>query len=190
MSFPIESVTVQRTGRALPGLVDPLERRVYLESGSDVRAGDVLAFRGYTRRVVAEPMVWASAGVVVEFEDASPLLPDLGQLLRPTGGLGPIDEETGLRIPPDAPVVWSGACLVEPAQSDGSIPEIGDQQVGVVPFTVEVPLALSDVRTGDVFKVTQSRDARLLVRLLVVKAVRASSTATTRTLLAFDNQGG
>lgn len=190
MTLPYEPVTIARTSATLQGLVDPHERRLYLALGVDVQVNDVAGFRGYTRRLVAVPEVWATAGVVAEFEDAPAALPDLGALYRASGDPPVLDENTGEYGPPvDDDPLWTGACRVEPAQSDGSNPEIGDQQVGIVPFVVTVPLALIDVRTGDLFKVSSSRDGRLLVRTLVVKAVRASSTGLVRELLAFDNQG-
>jgi hypothetical protein len=189
VALPYEPVTLVRTGAVLLGLVDERERQVYLSWDCGVQGGDLLAFRGVVRRVPAEPVVWAGAGVVAAYEAAPALMPDLGQLLR-GGGTQVLDETTGELTSTVGFPVWSGPCLVEPAQSDGSNPEIGDQQVGIVPFTVTVPLALTEIRPGDLFKVTSSRDARLLTRTLVVKAVRASSTEVTREVLAFDNQGG
>src|SRR5437868_12546022 len=179
MTLPRQSVVVQRTGSDLPGLIDQLERRIYFRGLPDVVAGDSLAFQSRVRRVEAQPVVWGQTGLVVSYEDAPAVLPDLGQLLR-GGGIPVLDETTGDLTVTAGAQVWSGACLVEPAQSDGSNPEIGDQQVGIVPFTVTVPLAVTDVRPGDLFKVTSSRDQRLLTRTLVVKAIRASSTALTR----------
>lgn len=193
-----EAVTVVRDGATvdvLQGAYDPLEGRVYLPYGADVLSGDTISVRGLTRTTSADRQDWHNpftnreAGSVVILDAAPASLPDLGQLLR-GGGSPVLDETTGELTPTAGTQVWSGACLVEPAQSDGSNPEIGDQQVGIVPFTVTIPLAVTDVRPGDLFKVTSSRDQRLLTRTLVVKAIRASSTALTRTLLAFDNQGG
>lgn len=182
-----EPVTVQRTGAAISGLFDPLERRLYLPGGDVVR-GDGVSLRGEVRRV-SDVQSWLGAGLVAVLDEQAVFLPDHADLLRGSGP-GVLDEDTGVISPANTATVWSGLCLVEPAQSDGSNPEIGDQQVGVVPFVVTVPLALTDVRPGDLFKVTQSRDARLLSRTLVVKAVRASSSELTREVLAFDNQGG
>lgn len=188
MGLPYEPVTIARTGEVLRGLVDPAERRIYLPLGTGVVAGDVAGFRGYTRRIVDTPEVWATAGVVATFEDAPPYLPDLGRLLR---GAGPpvLNEETGDLELVDPVTLWSGACSVESRDSEGATPEIGDQQVGIVPFVVTVPLALIDVRRGDLFETTQSRDGRLSQRGLMVTAVRASSSALVREVLAFDNQG-
>jgi hypothetical protein len=187
--LPYETVVNGRTGLTVSALIDPHERRLYFDLGVDVQAGDTVGFRGYTRRLTVLPEVWATAGVVAVYEDSPVYLPDLGELSRPTGP-GARDDTTGVRGPGSEDLVWSGPCLVEPAQADGTNPEIGDQQVGIVPFVVTVPLALTGVKVGDRMRITQSRDARLLVRTLVVKAVRASSSALTRDLLAFDNQGG
>lgn len=185
-----EPVSIARTGATLTALIDPRERRLYLESRSDVAIGDTVGFRGYTRRIVEQPQVWFTAGVVATYEDGPPAFPDLGQILR-AGNPGTLNEETGvIGDPADATVVWSGPCLVDARESDGSTPDVGDQRVGVVPFIVKVPLAVTDVRPGDNFRVTQSRDGRLLTRLLVVTAVRASSVDLVREVLAFDNQGG
>jgi hypothetical protein len=59
-----------------------------------------------------------------------------------------------------------------------------------VPFLLTVPLSLVDVKAGDQFRVSQSRDARLTTRLLTITAVRSSSSGLVRELVAFDNQGG
>lgn len=185
-----EIVTVQRTAARLTAWVDPLEHRLYLDDAStDVRAGDVLALRNTTRRVTSEPQVWTGAGLVVLYEAASALLPDLGQVLRGSGA-PVLDEDTGELTVPGSTSHWTGPCLVEPAQSDGLTPELGEQRVGIVPFLVTVPLALVDVRSGDQFRITQSRDARLTTRLLTITGVRASSSSLVRQLVAFDNQGG
>jgi hypothetical protein len=200
VNFPFGVPVAVSRGGVVVGSVkcawDPAENRLYGPYGADVAVGDVLGFRGLTRRVSAPPELWQSpftgwkAGAVFHMEDAPTSLPDLGSLLRPAGR-GTLNETTGQYDSPTAPsTVWSGACLVEPAQSDGTNPEIGDQQVGVVPFVVTVPLEVTDIRVGDLFDVTSSRDGRLVARTLSVKAIRASSTALTRELLAFDNQGG
>jgi hypothetical protein len=62
--------------------------------------------------------------------------------------------------------------------------------VGIVPFLITVPLSLVDVKAGDQFRVSQSRDSRLTTRLLTITAVRGSSSSLVRQLVAFDNQGG
>jgi hypothetical protein len=183
-----ESVTVQRTGEILSGLVDPREHRLYLPEATDVVPGDVAAFRGYTRRIAVLPELWWGAGLVAEFEPGPAYLPDLGRLLRASSSAPVVDEESGIITPPDADLVWSGACKVEPTESDGSTPLLGEQRLGRIPFVVTVPLALTDVQAGDIFDVTSSRDGLLVSRNLTVTGFRMSSTAETRELLAFDIQ--
>lgn len=184
-----EAVKVVRTGSILPVLIDPAQRKLYFTGSADVVEGDTLGFRGLTRRVSAPVEVWDAAGAVATYEEAPPYLPDLGRLLR-AGDPGAFDDVTGtIGTPADATVIWSGPCSVDARESDGSTPDVGDQRVGVVPMIVKVPLSVTDVRPGDGFEVTSSRDVRLTTRLLVVTAVRASSVDTIREILAFDNQG-
>lgn len=183
-----ESVTVQRTGRVLSALVDPRELRLYLPLGADVVAGDVAGFRGYTRRITELPQLWNGAGVVASYEDAPAFLPDLGSILRPSTDAPVLDPDTGELVPGAATTVWSGACKVEPTESDGSAVQIGEQRLGRMPFVVTVPLSVTDVQAGDIFQVTQSRDGLLSSSFLTISGFRMSSTALTRELLAFDTQ--
>lgn len=189
-----ESINVQRTSEFVFGGIDDDQRKLYLPSGSDVRAGDTLGFRSKVRRVVADPVEWRSpfsgwaAGMVVEFEEGPAYLPDLGRLLRPSTDPPVLNEETGTLDPPGPVQQWSGACKVEPTESDGSTPFIGQQAVGKVPFVITVPLTVVDVAPGDLFDVTSSRDTRLSSRLLVITGVRASSTSLDRELIGFDPQ--
>lgn len=184
-----EPVSIARTGADYPALVDPREFRLYFDAGADVRVGDVAGFRGYTRRIAVLPELWNGAGLVAAYEEAPTYLPDLGQLLRPTGGPPVLDEDTGEMVPPDPDEVGSPvACRVEPTESDGTTPFVGQQAIGKVPFVITVPLTVTNVAPGDLFRVTTSRDARLLTRTLVITGVRASSTATDRELIGFDPQ--
>jgi hypothetical protein len=200
MLFPAgEPVLVTRNGvtvAELPGGIDPLENRVYLPFGADVRGGDTLSFRGLTRTTSQDVQDWRNpftgwqAGSVVILDPAPATLPDLGQLLRNSMAAPVLDEETGALVFTDDDPVWTGPVKAEAADSQGLTPELGTQRVGVVPFLLTVPLSLVDVKAGDQFRVLQSRDSRLTTRLLTITAVRASSTSLTRDLVAFDNQGG
>lgn len=198
--FPAgERVLVTRSGVTvadLTGAFDPLESRVYLPFGSDVRGGDTISVRGLTRTTSQDVQDWRNpftgweAGSVVVLDAAPVSLPDLGGLFRNTSTKPALDEDTGvLTFPADDPI-WTGPCLAEAAESQGLTPELGAQRVGVVPFLITVPLSLVDVKSGDQFRVSQSRDARLVTRLLTITAVRASSSSLVRQLVAFDNQGG
>lgn len=190
MALPYESVTVARSGDSLLALIDPRERQIYLTQGSDVLGGDLLGFRGLVRRVTAEPALWAGAGLVASYEDSPILLPDLGQVLRGAGGVPVLNEATGVLSHTAGLPIWTGPCRAEAAEAQSVANELGEQRVGIVPYLLTVPLALVDVRAGDQFKVTQSRDQRLVTRLLTITAVRGSSSAPVRELVAFDNQGG
>lgn len=185
--LPFEPVAIARTGEVLSALIDPQMRKLYLSVGADVQAGDVAGFRGYTRRIVEMPHLWATVGVVAQFEESPAYLPDLGTLSRP--GEPTFDSGTG-DYAPTSTQVWTGACLVETAQAAGSDAEIGEQRVGIQPFLVSVPLSVLDIRPGDLFKVTASRDGRLLTRTLVVQKTEAGSSALLRVFRAIDNQGG
>jgi hypothetical protein len=187
----MDVIRVARTSAALAAWVDPSERRIYVDDpAADVRSGDTLTVRGLTRRVVDDPDVWALSGLVAVYEEGPPTLPDLGQLLRNGTSAPVLDETTGvLTIPADSSS-WTGPCLAEAANTQGNDPELGGQRVGIVPYLITVPLSLVDVKAGDQFKVTQSRDQRLITRLLTITAVRGSSTGLVRELVAFDNQGG
>lgn len=183
-------VIIGRTQLAVSALIDPRERRIYLPSGTDVLGGDTATFDGKPWRITEAPEVWDDAGIVATFDTEPALLPDSGALFRNVTTSPVLNEETGeLVFPADVPA-WSGPCSAEPSESQGLTPELGGQRVGVVPFLITVPLSLTDVRTGDQFKVTQSRDPRLATRVLTITAVRGSSSSLVRQLVAFDNQGG
>jgi hypothetical protein len=56
-------------------------------------------------------------------------------------------------------------------------------------FQIQVPLEVIDIKDGDYFVTTTSRDPRLLVRTLTIKSARGNSDKLFREILAFDNQG-
>jgi hypothetical protein len=136
------------------------------------------------------PFTGWEAGSVVVLDAAPVSLPDLGSVFRNASGSPVLDENTGvLTYPTDNPV-WTGPCSAEAENAQGNSPELGGQRVGIVPFVITVPLSLVDVKAGDQFRVSQSRDSRLTTRLLTITAVRGSSSSLVRQLVAFDNQGG
>lgn len=201
MIFPGGSlVTISRNGVPLGSVraaVDPAKRELYFPWDTDVRLGDVVAFDGLVRRVVGEdePFPWTNAftgwraGVVASYDLGPTSLPDLGRLLRPDEKAAPIlDRATGVLTPAVPPQVWAGPCKVEPRDAGTTIMPIGEQQLGRVQFSIEVPLEVTDVKVGDLFDVTQSRDGLLLIRNLKVSGFSMSSTSATRELLAFDAQ--
>lgn len=186
--FPTEPVTVQRTGAVLTALIDPAKLQVYLGSGVDVVRGDVLGFRGYTRRIPDIPEVWAGGGVVVAYEAAPAFMPDLGALYRPSGNTkGHFDPVTHTWVPDSAAAVWTGPCSVEPLHA-GADKVVAEQQLAVPVFVVKAPLSLVSVQPDDRLAVTSSRDARLLTRTFVVQSVEAGSEALERVFYAVDRQ--
>jgi hypothetical protein len=70
-----------------------------------------------------------------------------------------------------------------------SIDETGSRYRVVQPFTVQVPLEVTDIRPDDQFRVTSSQDPRLITRVLEVTRVKAESMAVKREFTAVDNQG-
>jgi hypothetical protein len=198
--FPAgDQVLVVRNGSTVgdfQGAFDPAEGRVYLPFGADVRGGDTISFRGLVRTTSADAQDWRNpwtgweAGSVVVLDPAPASLPDSGELFRNPPAAPVLDENTGeLVFSADDPI-WTGPCLAEAENAQGNDPELGGQRVGIVPYLITVPLSLVDVKSGDRFRVTQSRDQRLITRLLTITAVRGSSTGLVRELVAFDNQGG
>jgi hypothetical protein len=172
MSFAgVDAVVVSRDGEqvvSLLGAFDPDQGRLYLPYGTDVRGGDTVAVGSVVRSASADAQQWRSpytgvqAGAVVVLDPAPASLPDLGQLLRNGTSAPVLDETTGvLTIPADSSS-WTGPCLAEAANTQGNDPELGGQRVGIVPYLITVPLSLVDVKAGDQFKVTQSRDQRLI----------------------------
>jgi hypothetical protein len=200
MAFPAgERVTVTRGGLLVVddlAAFDPAEGRVYLPFGADVRGGDTISIRGLTRTTSLDAQDWRNpwsgwaAGSVVVLDPAPAALPDLGSLFRNTTSAPVLNEDTGVLVFPEDDPIWTGPVKAEAAESQGLTPELGTQRVGIVPFLLTVPLSLVDVKSGDQFRVSQSRDSRLTTRLLTITAVRGSSTSLTRELVAFDNQGG
>jgi hypothetical protein len=183
-----DQVTVARTGRTSRGLVDPEHRKIYLPQDVDIVRGDVAAFRDFSRRIDKPVEEWLGAGKVVEFEEGPPYLPDLGKLIR--NAHFTTDYDTGDRILTAGDVLWTGPCYLEsdPYAFDTRT-DIGAQMVGSSVFLIKLPLEVVDIKDGDSFQTTTSRDGRLLVRTLTVKSARASTSDLFRQLLAFDNQG-
>lgn len=183
-----DAITVERTGLTTPGLVDPEARKIYFGTDIDIVRGDVASFRGFVRRIDKPVSLWLGAGKVADFEEGPPYLPDLGRLLRDMAFT--IDYDTGERVPTGGTELWTGPCHL---QSDpyafDTRTDIGSQMVGSSVFLIRVPLELIDVKDGDSFQITTSRDPRLLVRTLTVRSARANTDKLYRELLAFDNQG-
>lgn len=180
-----EPVGVARTGSSLIGLVDPDQRKIYLDPGVDVQRGDVLGFRTWTRMALSVQS-WQGAGLVVEFEDGPSLLPDLGLLERRSGTTW---DQTSNQNTDTWGSVWSGPCRVDSAasiSSGGS--NIGEQEIQTQPFQVTFPLSVIDVEPGDRLTVTASRDGRLLVRKLTVQRTLAASLGQERLVLAREEQ--
>lgn len=189
-----EDVTIERGGSSvgvLRALFDPAEHRLYLDDPADVTAGDLAGLRGLVRRVIEQPEVWRNgiiAGVVAQLEEGPVLLPDLGRLSRPNATIA-FDRETNSVVSEVDPI-WTGHCLVEPAAgAQGGEQPVAEQVVSVQPFTVTVPLDVTDVHPDDLFEVTTSRDGRLVTLELRVITVVASSSGLVRTFAAIDNQG-
>jgi hypothetical protein len=183
-----DPVVVQRTNKRLFGLVDPETRKIYFPDRVDVIRGDVLGFRGVVRRLNVPVEPWFGAGVVAQFEEGEHFLPDLGKIVR--GGSWTTDEDTGDRVYVEGTTVWTGPCHVEsdPYAFDTRT-DVGGQQVGSSVFQIQVPLEVVDIKDGDYFVTTTSRDPRLLVRTLTIKSARGNSDKLFREILAFDNQG-
>lgn len=187
--MPFQPVTARR-GNSVQfaglGGVDMDHNVVYLRGLPDVRDGDVLEFGTYTRRVVAEPETWHGAGVVVKFEPMPPLLRDVGVLERRNGTTW--DRNLNTEVP-NWDSLWSGPALVDPPTTEGSEAEAGQQRVTVQPFTVSVPLSVTDIRPDDRFTLTESDDPLMVGRHLQVIRVKGASLAQVRQFTAIDNQG-
>ena len=187
--MPFQPVTATRGGSVqFSGLggVDLEHSVVYLRGLADVRDGDVLSFGGYSRRVVAEPVTWHGAGLVVQFEPAPPMLRDAGTLERRNGTMW--DRVLNTEVPVWEPL-WSGPALVDPPTTEGSEAEAGQQRLTVQPFTVSVPLTVTDIRPDDRFTLTECDDPLLVGRALQVIRVKGASLAQVRQFTAIDNQG-
>ncbi|GAA1436314.1 hypothetical protein GCM10009616_35790 [Microlunatus lacustris] len=185
--FPVEPVTILRTSQTIYALIDPSESRIYVKSAADVVRGDVLTFRGLTRRVHEDPELWAKSSLVIPFEDAPPFLPDLGTLHRQTPG--GFDRATQTYLQPGLNPIWTGPCSLKPESVLGADADVAEQQVTVQPFAVTVPLDLVDVQPDDVFEVTASRDTWLTGRPLTVVRVEGGSEELGRIIRVTANQG-
>lgn len=190
-----ETVSVYRGGvlnGTVAGGIDPKANVIYLPAGSDVLQGDTAGFRGVLRRVNVIPQVWVNpftgwaAGTVVELEDAPAFMPDLGLLERRSA---PESWDGSTLTPAVWVTVWSGVCAVAPADMQGGLDRVAEQQIGVVPFVVDAPLTLENVLPEDRFTVTTSRDGRLESAVLNVTHVLSGSSETTRRFRAIENQG-
>lgn len=185
----LEAIGVYRAGQPVgptAGAYAPDERTLYLEADADVLVGDVVALRGTTRRIVEAPELWFGAGVTVVL-DEEPAFPDLGAVLRPSGGGWDRTSKTYVEGP-DVPT-WSGSCRVTAVDQGTDATEVTEQMVTTQAFTVETLVDLVDVRPDDVFVVSRSADARLVGRRLTVTRVQAGSEAGARVFRAIDNQG-
>lgn len=183
-----DQVTVQRTGIASDALVDPAARKIYFAENVDVVRGDTAVFRDLVRRINEPVDYWLGAGKVATFEEGPHFLPDLGRILR--GVRWTTNYTTGDRILAAGDEIWSGPCNIEsdPYAFD-SRTDIAGQFVGTAVFLIQLPLEVIDIKDGDTFQITSSRDGRLLVRVLTIKSARANSDKLYREVLAFDNQG-
>lgn len=194
-----DRVLVTRDGATVvdtSGAFDPDKGQLFLPFGADVQPGDTISIRGLTRTTSADRQDWRSpwsgreSGTVVVLDPAPLSLPDLGSVFRNATTAPVLNEDTGvLTFPTDSPI-WTGPCSAEATQRPGLVVDLGGQRVGSVLFLLTVPLSLTDVRPGDQFRVSQSRDSRLTTRLLTITGVRGSSTSLVRELVAFDNEGG
>jgi uncharacterized protein DUF6093 len=178
-----EWIAVARTAASLEGLVDPTERRIYLDFGVDVLRGDTLGFRTWSRRALTVDS-WRNAGVVVEFEDGPSWLPDAGTLARKGSAWNSGSNQNTITWT----TVYSGPCRVDSAASTAPSSEIGQQSIQLQPYTVLFPRTLIDVEPGDRLTVTSSRDGRLLVRTLFVQRTLADSQAQDRVVLMREEQ--
>lgn len=190
-----DPVKVQRDGVLVATVLcgwDPAQSKLYGPYGADIRQGDTLLFRGRARRVVAEVEQWMSpftrwrAGSVITVEKAAAHLRDLGRLERSVGTQ--FDPLTNKRTT-QWESVWDGPCLVDPPTTAGGEVDAGQQQISVQPFTVSVPLEVTDISPGYRFIVTASDDPRAVGRPLAVTRVEAASLAQVRVFTAVDNQG-
>jgi hypothetical protein len=121
-------------------------------------------------------------GVGTEISD----LIDIGSLYRQNGTT--YDPDANTEVPVWEPT-WTGPCLVLVPAGGGVDAEAGQQMITVQPFTVQVPLEVTDIRPDDQFRVTSSQDPRLITRVLEVTRVKAESMAAKREFTAVDNQG-
>lgn len=184
-----EPVTFTRDGQSvtLSAAFDPAKHLLYLDEGSDVRAGDLATLRGYSRLVVARPEVWTDGGIVAHLEPDLLWLPDLCTLERSNGDMI-FDPVTNTETRVWAPLGADLPCLVEAITSKSSEVLVGQQETEVQPYTITLPLTVPDIRKADRITVTRSRNTSLINRRLVVTRLPAQSLSEQLVLLAKEEQ--
>lgn len=179
------SETVGVGSGSITAWFDPNQDKLYVDDPQTVQAGTLVTVRGRTRRVI-KAEYWNGAGTVCDLEPGPVYFPDAAVLNRVTAGTR--DPDTG-EVPEILTPIWTGNCEVEAQPSaDASQLEILDRRRELVMFTVKLPLEVSDINQGDRFKITASRDPRLVDRTLHVIRVLASSHAQERVVLTAERQ--
>ena len=107
-------------------------------------------------------------------------------IAAPGVGEGTIDAD-GNWTPPVATVRWSGACWVRPSSRASRTVEVAGAQILLHLTEVKVPIEATVVE-GDVLTVTESRDALLERRSLVVREVVFREHSVNRLLICEGSQ--
>jgi hypothetical protein len=112
-------------------------------------------------------------------ERAESLMTDECRLFR--RGAAVWDPVAGVDTFPET-ALYTGRCRVRPSGTQASGQESSGSELAVFPFTVSVPLSVTDVGLGDLVEVTGSSDGRLVGRVLRVEGVESGTHITARRL--------
>lgn len=105
-------------------------------------------------------------------------------ITRPSGQAPVYDPATHDYTPPAAVQVYEGSCNIVPLQSFAVVDEQASERVHMQMHSVRLPYDSPEMRVGDLIEVTDSLDAELVGRTLVVREVPYSDYLVSRRLVA------
>lgn len=115
---------------------------------------------------------------------AEALMLDACTVTRPTGGPGPIDQQTGERGPAPTTTVYAGPCKIQTYEPHEAAREVGAHAYIEQRYHLHVPVAVSGIRPGDTATITTAvNDSRLVGRTYRVAGLHHKSWATAQRLL-------
>ncbi len=114
---------------------------------------------------------------------------DTCTITRPGAGAGTFNPATGETAPAARATVYTGRCSVTPRDSVGQEQPAAGQMITEAMVDVAIPYGVTAVEVDDTVTVTASLDPDLIGRELVVRSVRAYTSATARRLVCTDDQG-